>query len=809
MVKPIYNNVDTIRLLLDTYLKVVRVNISDNTFDEIKVNDDEYEDSKGYSLKLSEWFKGFAFTGNIHSDDLNSFLNFVNLDNLNKEFDGGKESISIRYRRRIEGSEYRWVRLSFKKSVDYKEDNKILLATIEDINDDVTLTNAISRQRDITEKLVDMYFVCLYIRLEDSTFIKVHADSLFDKYIPEEENMKGVVDVFTNKLVVPEDLNDLNQKFSVQEIKEKLVEQESYDYEYRAKVNDQMIWCRISAIVVDRNEDHTPKNILIAMQDVSEQVESVAKTNAMLKDAFSSAVAANAAKSDFLSRMSHDIRTPLNGIIGMTAIAGAHLREEDRVADCLTKINGAGKHLLSLVNDILDLSKIESGKITFTEAEFSLKDLLDDTLVIVNPDIKSHKHHLNVYINNVVHETVVGDNVRLQQVFLNIISNAIKYTQDGGNITISLSELNNTSVNVGEYRFTVEDNGYGMSQEFVQRIFEPFERENDIHVNHIQGTGLGMAIVKNIVNMMGGDITVESKENVGSKFVVDFKMKVVDETDTHAEELIDLPVLVVDDDLVTCESTCVTLNELGMKSEYTTSGLNAVKMVVSAHEDKSDYYACLIDWKMDDIDGFETTRRIRKAVGPEVPIIIISAYDWDNIEEEALEAGADAFISKPLFKSRLKAAFSELPKTLRNSNSEKQLTDYSHEDYSSKRILIVEDNALNREIAKEILEMTHASVECAENGLEALNMFQQSKDNYYDIIFMDVRMPVMDGYEATKQIRASDKKDATTVPIIALSANAFAEDINASKEAGMNGHMAKPIDFKQLLSVLEEYIGSE
>lgn len=804
MVQPILNTVDTTRLLLDTYLKVVRVNISDDTFNEIKVSDDEFDDKKGYSTKLSEWFRGFALTGNIHSDDLKNFLEFIDLKHLNQEFSSGKEIISFRYRRRNEGEDYRWVRLTFRKSSDYQDDKRILMATIEDINDDVIMTNEITRQHDITEKLVDIYFVCLYIDMSNNQYIKIHSDYLFDKYIPEKGDMNQIVDTFINSVAIPQDKKEFEEKFSIDVIREILKTKESYDYEYKTIVNGKDIWCRISAILVDKNEDGSPNHIIIAMQDVTAQVESVAQTNAMLKDAFSTAVAANSAKSDFLSRMSHDIRTPLNGIIGMTAIAGAHINEEDRVADCLTKINGAGKHLLSLVNDILDLSKIESGKINLTEAEFSLKDLFDETLTMVNASIKQHNHHLNVVVNNVVHETVIGDNVRLQQVFMNIISNAIKYTRDGGKINITLSELPNASVNVGEYQFICEDNGKGMSKEFVDKIFEPFEREDDAEVNKTQGTGLGMAIVKNIVNMMGGDIVVDSVEGKGSKFTVDFKMKIVDTTDTVPEDLIDLPVLVVDDDLVTCESTCITLKELGMNSEYTTSGLKAVDMVVDAHNHKNDYYACLIDWKMEDIDGFETTRRIRKSVGPDVPIIIISAYDWEDIEKEALAAGADAFISKPLFKSRLKAAFTELPKSLNNKDSEKELVGYKKKDYSGKRVLLVEDNDLNREIAREILEMTHLTVECATNGKEALEMFSQSKENYYDMIFMDVRMPIMDGYEATKQIRSLDRKDSKDIPIVALSANAFMEDVNASKEAGMNAHMAKPIDFNQLLSVLDE-----
>lgn len=801
----INNYNDASKLLLSAYIKVLRINLTDETFDEIKVVSSDIDTSAGYSTNIYQWMSGFAFSGGVYPDDVDRYLDFCNIDQLRKKFASGKDVLSIRYRRKA-GDAYRYVRMSIRKSASYEEDKQIVLLTIEDINDDVVSSLELSQQKSITASLVDMYFTCLYVDLNNDTYRRVYVAEGYEQWVPEKGDMYDIVTVYTKKLVIPNDINDFTQNFSMDTIKKRLRNERSYDYEYWASTEKGKIWCRIAAIVVDRDEEGVPSHILIAMQDITSQAESVARTNAMLKDAFSAAVAANSAKSEFMSRMSHDIRTPLNGIIGMTAIAGAHIDDKDRVSDCLTKITGASKHLLSLINDILDLSKIESGKVILTDATFNLQKLLDDLLNTVHPSIEEHHHELNVYINNVSHENVIGDDVRLQRVFLNLVSNAIKYTPDNGKINLTLSEFPSKSANIGMYQFIVEDNGYGMSQEFVDKIFEPFERASDSRVNKIPGTGLGMTIARNIINMMGGDIEVQSEINKGTKITVNFKIKLQNPIEMSADELLDLPVLVVDDDISTCESTCLTLKELGMSGDYCLTGMEAVKKVVKAHDLNSDYFACLIDWKMPEMDGIETTRRIRKAVGPDVPIIIITAYEWSDIEEEAKKAGADAFIAKPLFKSRLHAAFTQLPKTLKNHQTEHELDDFSKVDYSSKNFLLVEDNELNREIAADILSLTGASVETAENGKIAVEMFSKSKEDYYDMIFMDVSMPVMDGYEATKTIRELERKDAKQIPIIALTANAFVEDIAKAHNAGMDRHISKPIDTKQLISTMRIFL---
>jgi signal transduction histidine kinase/DNA-binding response OmpR family regulator len=530
----------------------------------------------------------------------------------------------------------------------------------------------------------------------------------------------------------------------------------------------------------------------------------------LLRVALDQAESASRAKSNFLSNMSHDIRTPMNGIIGMTAIAGTHLDDPERVADCLQKITVASKHLMGLINEVLDMSKIESGKIDLSEEEFNLADLIDNLLLMIKPQVKAHGHEIVVNIHDVTHEKVIGDSLHLQQMFMNLMSNAIKYTPNGGRIVLTISEKPVNQAKVGCYEFIFEDNGIGMSEEFVKKIFEPFARAEDGRVSKIQGTGLGMAIVKNIARMMGGDIQVESRLNEGSKFTVTFFLKLQEESETSYEEFIDLPVLVADDDKMSCESACEILDELGMKSEWVLSGFEAVDRVKAHHAAEQDFFAVILDWKMPEMDGLAAAKAIRKEVGEEVPIIIISAYDWSEIEQEARSVGVNAFISKPLFKSRMVDLFNDLVIGEEEKKEEKDtsIAELEELELHGRRVLLVEDNELNSEIAKELLEMTGLEVECAWNGTEAVLKFEQSEEHFFDIVLMDIQMPVMNGYEAASAIRALKRGDAKTVPIIAMTANAFAEDVHNALQSGMNAHIAKPLDLNTLSKVLRKYITS-
>lgn len=558
---------------------------------------------------------------------------------------------------------------------------------------------------------------------------------------------------------------------------------------------------------VDVSESGQEHAMVLGIRCVDEAVHEEQMQKQLLQDALEAANRASAAKSDFMSKMSHDIRTPMNAIIGMTAIAAAHAENPDRVRDALSKISASSRHLLGLINEVLDMSKVESGTISLSAEEFSLSDLLNSMLLMVQPQIQAHRHSLQIHIQDIQHEDVIGDSLRIQQVFLNLMSNAIKYTPDGGEISLTVREQAVSAKSTGCYEFIVEDNGIGMSEEYLAHIFEPFSREEDLRTSKIQGTGLGMAIAQNIVQMMNGSITVESQPGKGSKFTVTIYLRLQDVQDIDTSELADLPVLVVDDDDCACESLCAMLDEIGMRSEGCTSGQDAVAAVQRALNTEFPFYAAILDWKMPGMDGLDTARAIKRLVGDTLPIIILSAYDWSDIELEARAAGVDAFLSKPVFKSGLIRTF----QSLRNEAPEdpgqiSPLEPLLQNDFSGRRVLLVEDNELNREIAREVLEMAGLTVEEAENGQIGVDLFSASGSGYYSLILMDIQMPVMNGYDAAAAIRALKHPDALRIPILAMTANAFVEDIQAARAAGMNEHLAKPIDFETLGAALKKYL---
>ena len=426
---------------------------------------------------------------------------------------------------------------------------------------------------------------------------------------------------------------------------------------------------------------------------------------------------------------------------------------------------------------------------------------------MVRPQIAEHRHELTVNIQKVEHELVIGDSLHIQQAFVNLMSNAVKYTPDGGKIHLNIREIPCNQEKIGCYEFVFQDNGIGMSEEYLKKIFEPFTRAEDGRISKIQGTGLGMPITRNIVNMMGGDIKVESKLNEGSTFTVTIFLKLQDTDDSAYKKFADLSVLVADDDEMSMESAVDILEELGMQAEGVLSGEAALDRVVIRHEADQDYNAVILDWKMPGMDGVETARAIRAQVGNEVPIIILSAYDWTDIEAEAREAGVNAFISKPLFRSRMERVFEELVDGGHNEEAAASpLQDLEQMDLSGYCCLLVEDNELNAEIAQEILEETGMKVEHVWDGAEAVEAVTAAEDGKYDLVLMDIQMPKMNGYDATRAIRASQRQYCKTVPVIAMTANAFAEDVQAARTAGMNEHIAKPIDLKALEKVLDRWV---
>ena len=562
---------------------------------------------------------------------------------------------------------------------------------------------------------------------------------------------------------------------------------------------------KIASFIPLEWEGVKPVKVLWICMNVTQEKKAEIESRKALKEAYQAAENANRAKTEFLSNMSHDIRTPMNAVIGLTAIAGANINNQDKVVECLGKITKSSRHLLGLINEVLDMARIESGKMSLVEEDFSLPELVDNLLTLTKPAIDEHKHNLEVQIEHIEHEAVCGDSLRIQQVFVNLMGNAIKYTPDGGDITFSIKEKPNGFSELGCYEFSISDNGIGMTPEFQKIMFEPFSRADDHRTTKVQGTGLGMAITKNIVNLMNGSITVNSAPNRGTKITVTIYLKLQESEKGQEKELMNLPVLVVDDDKTCCESTVATLKDIGIAGEWVQSGKEAVERCRARHETCCDYFAVILDWKMPGMDGIETARRIREQVGQEVPIIILTSFEFSEIEEQAREAGVNAFIAKPLFRSRLTATLRKFRSGKKDESVKNCLEDFTKSDYSDKRILLVEDNELNREIASEILGMTGVTVEMAENGKIAVDKVMESPDNRYDLIFMDIQMPIMNGYEATAAIRALPGRRGK-VPIIAMTANAFAEDVQLAKNTGMNEHIAKPLELAKLSDVLKQWL---
>lgn len=518
-----------------------------------------------------------------------------------------------------------------------------------------------------------------------------------------------------------------------------------------------------------------------------------------LEKARESAIQATKAKSEFLSNMSHDIRTPMNAIVGMTAIAVANIDDKDKVQNCLKKITSSSKHLLGLINDVLDMSKIESGKMTLNMEMISLKEVMESIVSIVQPQIKAKNQTFSIDIGNMITEDVYCDSVRLNQILLNFLSNAIKFTPDGGSIQIALhEEPSQVGDNYVRVHIKVKDNGIGMSEEFKETLFDAFTREDNKRVHKTEGTGLGMAITKYIIDAMKGTIEVNSKQGEGTEFHVTLDME---KALVREEDMIlpDWHMLVVDDDKQLCESAIDSLNKIGINVESVFDGESAIELVKKRCEERNDFQIILLDWKLPSIDGIETARRIRMQSGGDVPLLLISAYDWSEIEQEAKEAGISGFISKPLFKSTLYYGLKQYIDTEESAQGD---TDEKNEDEKNaeligKKILLAEDNELNWEIAQTLLEARGMELDWAENGKVCVEEFKQSPVGYYDAIFMDVRMPIMTGYEATVEIRALEREDAD-LPIIAMTADAFAEDIQKCMNSGMDAHVAKPIDVSEI-----------
>ena len=572
-------------------------------------------------------------------------------------------------------------------------------------------------------------------------------------------------------------------------------EQKEWDFEYVHQKTGERRWFHIVAM---GSEVNRKKKYILVMSDRT----SDRNMNQALSEAVRAAETANRAKSNFLSNMSHDIRTPMNAIIGFTTLAVSNIDDKKRVRDYLGKIFSSSNHLLSLINDILDMSRIESGKIHLEETEVSLSDVLHDLKTIISGQI--HAKQLELYMDamDVTNEDVYCDKTRLNQILLNLLSNAVKFTPAGGTVSVRIRQCPGTQKGSGLYEIRVKDNGIGMSQEFVKKIFSPFERERTSTVSRTQGTGLGMAITKNIVNMMGGTIEVHTEQGKGTEFIVRLPFRIQSEHQRIEKiaELEGLKALVVDDDFNTCDSVTKMLVRVGMRSEWTLSGKEAVLRARQSMELGDAFHAYIIDWRLPDMNGIEVTRQIR-SLGDDTPIIILTAYDWSDIEVEARAAGVTAFCAKPMFMSDIR---NTLMSAIGQKLAEDTILPSVDSDFRGRCILLVEDNELNSEIAVEILNEYGFLVDTAENGVEAVQKVRNSTPGNYDLVLMDVQMPVMNGYEATKQIRALDDPALAGITILAMTANAFDEDRKKALKCGMDGFLSKPIVIEELISILQK-----
>ena len=658
------------------------------------------------------------------------------------------------------------------------------------------------RKKDTEILYRDELFQKLSMNVED-VFLMLDAKTYQADYVsPNVEKLLGITveqiskDIRVLGKLHPPEYEDPYKNY-LEEIQ--IHEQRERDFEYvHMKTGERR---RFHNIAMGSEVNGKKKYILVMSDRTSDW-----KMNQALSEAVRAAETANKAKSTFLSNMSHDIRTPMNAIIGFTTLAVSNIDDKKRVRDYLGKILSSSNHLLSLINDILDMSRIESGKIHLEETEVSLSDVLHDLKTIISGQI--HAKQLELYMDamDVTNENVYCDKTRLNQVLLNLLSNAVKFTPAGGTVSVRIRQYPGKVKGSELYEIRVKDNGIGMSQEFVQKIFSPFERERTSTVSRIQGTGLGMAITKNIVDMMGGTIEVQTEQGKGTEFIVRLSFRIQSEHQRIEKiaELEGLKALVVDDDFNTCDSVTKMLMRVGMRSEWTLSGREAVLRARQSVELGDAFHAYIIDWRLPDMNGIEVTRQIR-SLGDDTPIIILTAYDWSDIEAEAKAAGVTAFCAKPLFMSDIRET---LMTAIGQSQSESEdsILPEAGSDFRGRCILLVEDNELNSEIAEELLNEYGFLVDTAENGAEAVEKVKNSKPGNYDLVLMDVQMPIMNGYEATRQIRALDDPALAGITILAMTANAFDEDRKEALECGMDGFLSKPIDIEDLISILHAHL---
>ena len=763
---------------------------------------------------------------NVHPDDKKRIKEELNMANLNKifamqnEFTGTYQS--------LDGDAYHYYQYDFRKI----EGTNSIVAGFKIVDDIVKsekeqqerLSQALTAAQHDKEELLEaqtelrdsMAITDALSRDYSNVFLVQPKKNLAKTIKAENYNVKGIdkyagtwfdYSLFIRKYiearVYEPDAEMMLRETELGKVLKEIETNTDFSIPYRAFVNDEVHYLQMRYVSVEGAD-----LVAVGFRYVDDLVRAEAKQKKILEEALAAAQQANKAKTTFLNSMSHDIRTPMNAIIGFTALAQTHLDNPEQVEDYLGKISTSSTHLLSLINDILDMSRIESGTVKLDEKPLHIPDLLHDLRAMIQGLINSKNQNLYIDTQDVAHEDVITDKLRLNQVLINIVGNAIKFTQPGGDVIIRLIEKPCSIKHHTTYEFSVKDNGIGMSEEFQEHIFDTFSREYSSTVSGEQGTGLGMAITKNIVEMMGGEIKVQSVEGRGSIFTVTLNLRLANEPviNEPIPELLGARALVVDDDLNTCLSVSKMLRDIKMRPDWTASGKEAIVRAQDAAEMKDEYQVYIIDYLMPDMNGIETVRRIRKVISEEVPIIVLTAYDWADFEIEAREAGVTAFVSKPIFMSELREVLTTpaISEAMAQAESQPEPA-----NYSGKHVLLAEDNELNREIAVAILEETGMEIDTVNDGDEAVSTIMEAPEGTYDLVLMDIQMPRMDGYTATREIRTLPNNEKANIPIVAMTANAFDEDRKKALECGMNGHIIKPISIDAIAEVLDEVFEKE